>query len=283
MGRAANPSNSAIAVSVTSAVSRIVDFRCARRDDARMVRLYTMVLAVLCATTASAQKDALALAPPPSPATVIGTVTDSSGAPLNSAEVRLVVAGTHLGTSRTGDDGRFLIAGEFKGRSKLQVRRIGFLSREVELFFPRDTSRVLIIVLDPATEEVAGVEADDSTEVSMGRLRGFYERRRTNSLGHYFTRRDIVAKAFLSEVLRTTGGVTLTAARRTGYQIRMRGCQRAPLVWIDGGRTPNVELDEIARVDDVAAMEVYTTNSGVPAQFLDRSNGGCGVILVWTR
>lgn len=245
-----------------------------------MVFRYTIVLAAFCATTAHAQNSAVALAP----STVMGTVTNQSGAPLNGAEVRLVVAGTHRGTSRTGDDGRFLVAGELKGRSKLQVRRIGFVSHEVELFFPRDTSRVLIIVLDPAAVELAGVEAADSTEVSVEWLRGFYERRRTNSVGHYFTRRDIVAKQprFLSEVLRTTGGVTLMA-RRDGYLIRMRGCQQAPLVWIDGGRTPHAELDEIARVEDVAAMEVYTTNTGVPAQFLDRSNGGCGTILVWTR
>jgi hypothetical protein len=250
-----------------------------------MVRRYTIVLAVLCATTAYAQKNAVGLAPPPSPATVTGAVTNSSGAPLNGAEVRLIVAGTHLGTSRTRDDGRFSVAGELKGRSKLQIRRIGFQSREVELFLPRDTTRVVIIELEATAEQLANVEIIDQSEETSEWLKEFYARRKSNGVGHYFTRKEIGARSarFLSDVLRTVPAVTLSSSRRGGHTLRMRGCRYPPLLWIDGGRVPHAELDEMVRVDDVAAMEVYPTMAGVPAQYLDRSNVGCGTILIWTR
>ena len=63
----------------------------------------------------------------------------------------------------------------------------------------------------------------------------------------------------------------------------MRGCRDAPMVWLDGARVPGAELDEVIRPDDIAGMEVYASTAGVPAQFLDRTNRGCGTILLWTR
>jgi hypothetical protein len=154
----------------------------------------------------------------------------------------------------------------------------------VELFFPRDSARALLILLEPAPQDLAAMEVRDSS-LPEGLLKGFMDRRQSNALGHYFTREEILARQpqFLSELLRTVPGVTIAQSRVGGFRIRMRGCRYAPLVWVDGSRLPGLELDEIARTDDVAALEVYTTPAGVPAQYLDRSNVGCGTILVWTR
>ena len=219
--------------------------------------------------------------------TVVGTVTDSSGAPLAGADVRLVVAGAMVNRVRTGDDGRFFVSGDVRSgdRSTLDVRRMGFSAREVELVFPRDTMGVLIIVMDRSASRLAGSQIGDDAENASGWLREFYQRRKSHNLGIYFTRQDILSKQprYLSDVLRGVAGVTLSTSRRDGLIIRMRNCRYAPVVWMNGFRVAQTELDEVARLDDVAAMEVYLTNAGVPSEFLDRSNLGCGTILVWTR
>jgi hypothetical protein len=142
----------------------------------------------------------------------------------------------------------------------------------------------MTIVLEPVAAYLESF--DVFGDVSSGAwLSDFYRRRRENSFGRYFTQADIVGanKRVLSEVLRQTAGVTLTPSQRFGYVVRVRGCRDAPMIWLDGMRLPGAELDEVAKPDDVAALEVYRSTAGVPAQFLDRSNRGCGTILIWTR
>lgn len=244
-----------------------------------MIIRATTVLLLLAVNAAHAQRQTAAR-----PSAVIGTVTDSVGTPLNDAEVRLVVSGAAAAVARTGDDGRFMVTGELNGPTVLHVRHLGFRSREVELFFPRDTTRVLLIMLEPSYGRLASVEVVDTVESGVW-LREFNERRSTNSFGYFFTRAEMLKRQprYLSEVLRSLPGVTLMTSRRFGYVLRVRGCRYAPLVWVNNGRLPESELDEVARLDEVAAMEVYLSLAGVPAQFLDRSNAGCGTIVIWTR
>lgn len=215
--------------------------------------------------------------------TINGMVTDSIGRPLIGAEVSLVVQDTPVHVARTDEDGRFVVAGTLQGRSRLNVRRLGFQSRDVELFFPRDSTRPLFIQLEAAARDLEATEVRDSSGV--GWFHEFEQRRKANSYGYYFTREDINRRkpVFLSEMLRTVPGVSVGQLRTGGFRLRMRGCRYPPMLWIDGTRFPSTELDELARVDDVGAMEVYATTSGVPAQYLDRSNVGCGTILIWTR
>jgi Carboxypeptidase regulatory-like domain/TonB-dependent Receptor Plug Domain len=216
---------------------------------------------------------------------VTGIVTDSAGNALSGAEVRLVVDGSITGLVRTAVDGQFSVVADTTAQSRLQVRRLGFHPNETILAFPRDFSRRLEIVLVAAPPSLAGVEVVDRAAESSGLLQTFYDRRRTNAFGRFFTRDAIAAVRVqhVSEVLRTLPGVTLMLARGGGYRVRMRSCTQAPLVWIDGVRLPQAEIDDVAAPDDIAGMEVYASVAGVPAQFMDRSNGGCGTILIWTR
>jgi hypothetical protein len=256
-----------------------LDFDRSSHDDANVILRAITAMFFLAVGAAHAQRQTAAR-----PSAVIGTVTDSAGTPLIDAEVRLVVSGAETAVVRTHDDGRFVVMGELNGPTSLQVRHLGFRSREVELFFPRDTTRILIIILEPSSSALASIEIVDKAESSAW-LREFSERRKTNSVGYFFTRGEILAREprYLSEVLRSLSGVTLTTSRRDGYTLKVRGCRSAPLIWLNNQRVPDAELDEVARLDDVAAMEVYLSQSGVPAQFLDRANLGCGTIVIWTR
>jgi hypothetical protein len=239
------------------------------------------LLAALCAANLDGQVAAPAATPH---ANINGTVVDSAGRPLIGVEISLVVQDSTLSSTRTGDDGQFLVGGIISGRSWLHVRRLGFQSRDVELFFPRDSTRMLLIQLDATPQDLAAAEVHDTAGTHLW-LREFNERRQSNGLGHYFTRADIVRRQplYLSEMLRVVPRVTMARSRTGGLVLRMRGCRYAPMVWLDGSRVVGSELDEIARVDDVEAMEVYPTSAGVPAQYLDRTNVGCGTILVWSR
>jgi hypothetical protein len=114
------------------------------------------------------------------------------------------------------------------------------------------------------------------------RLREFYARRQSNSFGRYFEQSDIEKRhpQFISELFRQVPGVSLSASGRVGNTLRIRGC--APLVWVDGVRIPKAQIDEVVTPSDVAAVEIYSSFAGIPAQFFDRS-ATCGTVLVWSR
>jgi hypothetical protein len=48
-------------------------------------------------------------------------------------------------------------------------------------------------------------------------------------------------------------------------------------------RAPGAELDDVARPSDVAGMEIYPSNAGLPPEYQDRNNRMCGAIIVWTK
>jgi hypothetical protein len=216
---------------------------------------------------------------------VVGVVAQESGVPIPEAEVWLVVADTRVSAARSGENGHFLVAADVNGPSRLMIRRLGYRARQVPLEFPRDTINALLIMLEATPQRLPSVDvAADGDEIGDW-LRDFNERRKANRFGRFFTRDAIrkSGKQQASELLRTTPGVSLTAARRFGNVVRMRGCAFAPLIWLDGIRLPHTEFDEVAKPEDIAGLEVYTSTAGVPAEFTDRSNSGCGTIVIWTR
>jgi hypothetical protein len=55
------------------------------------------------------------------------------------------------------------------------------------------------------------------------------------------------------------------------------------MVRVDDQRVPGAELDEVVSPSDIAAMEFYSSAAGIPAQYVERGNRLCGLILVWTK
>jgi hypothetical protein len=239
----------------------------------------SVVLILACVGEARAQS------PQSSPRHVVsGMVVDTAGAPLDGAMVLLLTRDAPAASVSTANGGKFAIAGDMTGSSSLLVRRLGYHPREVPLSFPRDSAHLLTIELlinpAPLREIVVGPANPPS-----GWMRGFYERKNAHSFGHFFSRAEIRARnaIHLSEILRTVPGLSLMPGRGGGFLVRLRGCRLAPIVWVDGQRAPRSELDDVVMVNDIEGIEIYASTAGVPAQFLDRSNAGCGTILVWTR
>jgi hypothetical protein len=119
---------------------------------------------------------------------------------------------------------------------------------------------------------------------ALGRLRGFHERRQQRGTFGRFLEQDEIRRMnprLASDLFRTVPGVRLAANQTGGNSIRIRGCQ--PMTWVDDQRVPGAELDELIVPSEIAAIEFYPSSAGIPAQYLERGNRLCGLILVWTK
>jgi hypothetical protein len=211
---------------------------------------------------------------------VAGRVVDEGKAPIPSAELALMRQGEPSRTVRSGADGRFSFTNVRPGPIALTVRRLGYKATSVDV----DMSPAGVATpVEVALEEVASDIDMVVVEGSKGHLREFYERKASSNFGKFFERKDIEkrAPAYMSELFRTVPGATLSASERTGNRILLRGCK--PTIWVDGTRMPGADVDDVARPADIAGMEVYPSWAGLPAQYQDRDNRMCGVIILWTR
>jgi len=211
--------------------------------------------------------------------TLTGAITDATGAAVAEAEVTVIVAAADSVRLRSDGAGHFRVDGLSKPAVTVRIRRLGYQPKVVDITMKNEP---IVIVLDANPAELGTVKVQEAAMEHDERLRDFYARKGTNSFGHYFEQSDIERRhpQYVSELLRTIPGVTLGPSSRGGFSVRLRGC--APLVWLDGVRVPNAQLDELAEPTDVAALEVYSSFAGIPAQYFDRS-ANCGTILVWSR
>lgn len=213
---------------------------------------------------------------------VSGIVRDGNGNALDNVEVSLLTDGIIRIVVPSKGDGQFSLGNFSAGKATLQMRRVGYEQRNVNITIGADEKPTYLeIVLHeiPQKLEEVLVKADE-----QGRLRQFAEHKaHPNHFGRYFDRSDIRKRnpLYASEMFRTVAGVQLQASNTGGNIVRIRGCR--PLLWMDGQRVPGAELDEVARPSDIAGMEFYASNAGIPAEFMDKDNGACGIIVVWSK
>ena len=231
----------------------------------------------------SAQGAPLAAADPPATFQVTGVITDAAREPVPDVEVTTVYVGVGTRGAVTDSRGRFNLGRFPAGPLSLHVRRLGYEARDIEVKVGAGGQPTSVeIVLLPAPAELAGVSV---TADPHGRLREFYQRRQERAtFGRFLDSEDIRRRgpANASDLFRTVPGVSIkNNPAAGGNAIRIRNCQ--PMVWLDGQRTPGAELDEVIRPEEIAAIEFYPSSAGTPAQYLERGNRLCGLILVWTK
>jgi len=231
------------------------------------------------------------------PYRIVGKIVDPRGNPVFAAEVIVVERDSALHRTRSDSSGRFEIDGVRQLEVTLRIRRIGFQAQDLTVRVTKAGRLANVLVrMEPSVAALGRVVVDDTAppdEPPNPRLVGFKERVATNSFGHYVTP-EMLAKMrpqHASDALRELPGVvTRPAMRSIGNIVRLRGCgvrgqsaeKVGPLIWLDGVRLVGAEIDEVTEGVDIAAMEVYNSFAGVPAQYLDRS-AVCGTILVWTK
>lgn len=217
--------------------------------------------------------------PPTKLVTIEGVVSDGD-APVPSAEVGLTLDGMKQVFVRSGGDGRFAFADVPFGPGKIAVRRLGYKARTITLDMVKvRAGEPLKIDLESAANDLDTV----TVEAMKGRMEEFYNHKNNSSFGYFIDQPEIRKRAprFVSELFRTIPGARIQVSHRIGNTITLRGCQ--PRIWIDGVRTQDTEVDEVANVDEVAAIEVYPSWAGTPPQYMDRESRACGTIIIWSR
>jgi hypothetical protein len=213
---------------------------------------------------------------------VKGIVTDTAGEPIRGAEVLLSVAGEVAQIVRSRADGRFEFGGLTADPVSVRVRRLGYRTPRAPVRLRPDTAPSLTFILHMMPADIDGVVVDGSTDDSNGRLNEFYEHKRQGRFGYFLERTEIERRSpvHISELLRSLRGVHLAPTGAVGNTVRMRGCR--PMVWLNGLRVPDAEVDEVAQPGDVEALEVYVSMTGMPARLVDLV-GKCGAVVIWTR
>jgi hypothetical protein len=231
----------------------------------------------------SAQGALSAAADPPPTYQVTGVVTDAAREPVPDAEVTLIDPSVRAWGAVTDSRGRFALGRFPAGPLLLHVRRLGYEARtiKVEVGAGGQPTSVEILLL-PVVVELEGVSVSANPQ---GRLREFYQRRQQRAMFARFLDSDEIRRRGppnASDLFRTVPGISIrNNPAAGGNAIRIRNCQ--PMVWLDGQRAPGAELDEVIQPGEIAAIEFYPSSAGVPAQYLERGNRLCGLILVGTK
>lgn len=210
---------------------------------------------------------------------VSGIIRDASGVPVSDVEVGIIRGERLQQFFITAADGKFLLSGVAAGIVPLRIRRLGYAMQYLDVDARTPAASTLEIVLKAVPNELDEVmiAADE------GRLREFHQRRdQRGNFGRFLDAAEIrrLGPTNASDLFRTVPGIVIRTASG-GNTIRIRGCQ--PMVWLDGQRVPGAELDEVIQPSEIAAIEFYPSNAGIPAQYLERGNRLCGLVLVWTR
>lgn len=227
----------------------------------------------------------LAVLPVGAQGTLRGVVVDSAGrAPVSFADVSVVAL--HMIT-RADSLGRFTLAKVPKGQVELSVRRVGYEPQRQTIVLTGGSADSVLVVMVPQAE-VLSATVSEGERRRRQMVEGFYARR-ARGIGSYVTRDDLEARhARVPTDGLNMPGISLihtrygTSVRFIGTSTVRRDCP--PMLWVDGQRAPNMELDDIP-VNDIEGIELYHGPSTTPAQFWlgNMSNAVCGTIVVWSR
>lgn len=214
--------------------------------------------------------------------TVAGVIRDVAGLPVSDVEVGIFRGERLQHFFITGADGKFLLTGMARGVVPLRIRRLGYAMQFLDVDARLPSAATLEIVLKAVPSELEDVLISGNDQV---RLREFYERKQQRApFGRFLDEREIrrLGPTNSSDLFRTVPGIVISSGSTgAGNTMRIRGCQ--PMVRLDGQRVPGAELDDVIQPSEIAAIEFYPSNAGIPAQYLERGNRLCGLVLVWTR
>lgn len=226
------------------------------------------------------------------------SVTGLGGQPVPYANVGV------NGVRRMADDsGRLAIDIAPPQRLVLDVRRIGFRPRHVEVDAIGDST--VAIELEPSVQHLAGSTITAAQPRKSLELSGFYRRSQDRekgiNAGTFLTEEDIerrnphrITQMFEGlpsvAVRKKTAGCLTDHDRRCWAPVGRGNC--AMTVYLDGRRLNSIRvrdelayavgMDEIVLPTHVAGIEVYASAGRAPPEYQSLA-GFCGVILLWTK
>ena len=216
------------------------------------------------------------------PAHLSGIVLNNAGRPVSGAIVEVWQTG--LSTS-TDSSGRFELASLPVGTHALEVRRIGFAPHRIPVQLAARSPTAVQVVLDKQVRMLDAVRVSARTLYS--RRGAEIEQRRQRGFGHFILRDELERSptARVTDVLQRVPGVRVYPNQGGNIVAFTRGSTAfgpcRPTVYLDGHKLGTAEdLDFLASVNSLEAIEVYTSATQAPAEYW---GGGCGAIVLWTR
>jgi len=210
-----------------------------------------------------------------------GTVRSSiNGLPVSG--VMIAVKGSRV-FNVSDSTGSFTLVGLPGGRQTVRILYGDSLSYEKEMDLKQGKTLTLSVLLDVAATELAPIVVEAQTLSAERSLAGFYERKKSG-FGRYYTLADLKRRP-----LETLQALLL----ESGVQVRCRVGQCLPLasdggrlcvmsLFLDGVRMPADYLN-LARVDELAGVEVYKVPVEVPPEFSSGLRRSCGAVVMWSR
>jgi hypothetical protein len=229
---------------------------------------------------------ALAMTPLPSAgqAVLIGTVTDTLGAPIFGAEITIERSPAN---ARSDELGHFRLADIPMGETSVTVRRLGFAPFKVGVQVSQPSGAELTVRMVPVATSLPAVVVRADRMNYTGRLAGYYSRLDRKSAGYFITREEIDRErpSTMGQLLQRVPGVRASRGRVGTSGVRMRGRSCWPLVWIDGTPMPAGEVDLDSFVpSSIQGIELYLGSTTAPMSYIyDRDLSSCGTILIWSR
>lgn len=205
-----------------------------------------------------------------------GIVRDDLGRRVADALVSVASADTAI---RTNGDGTFLLRSMPAGTHGVQVRSLGYslTTRLVDLR-PNTTTDIQFSIPTTTTMAVFNVRAEaiprpDHKEFNERRKLGF-GRAFELKQGDYVDAADVLKMVPRVQVSYNRGVPAITMPDGTST------CN--PTIYLDGMKS-DMEAITLYPIDNIRAVEVYTSKYQVPARFMGSAFGGCGVVLYWTK
>lgn len=227
---------------------------------------------------------------------VNGRVTDhATGAFLSRVDVTLSRVGSDArGEVRlTGDNGTFRFSDVDPGAYTLRAGTPGYRVAE-HLIVVEPAKEVHVVI--PMSPEAIRLEPLIAITAREGRFMDGFEDRRAAATSHsvFFTHHEIqeLNAQFITEVLWTVPGLAVQSARlatdravlpmQSGLTPSGSTSGRCMALYVNGTLvTGDVPYDDIFPPEDVAALEIYSVQHEVPAQF--QLPGACGALVIWLR
>jgi len=231
-------------------------------------------------------------APAPTSAQVLEgyLLEGGSGEPIEGGTVGLFTPrGFTIDIGVSDDDGFFSLQAPDAGTYFMTADATGFVDLthgEFDLYAGEALS--FDVFLRPRPVEIEGVEAEVERlplamrvqEMRLGMV-GF--RARANSgMGHYITPERLRARnaAQASDILRAVPRMQIQQG--FGNEVRMDcGLFSAFIDGVQIWSGQAWEMDAFVYINDVSAMEIYTSLAQLPVEF--RKGGNCGAVVVWTK
>jgi hypothetical protein len=234
----------------------------------------------------------LQLVAAPLTGSVSGIVRNRNGSLVPGAIVSAVGAETTVLADQLG---RFALAGVMAGSRVVEARAVGYLPGRTQTTVRPGVEQQVDLVMDDSVIVLDPVVVEAEYQPYLAHV-GFTQRRRS-ALGHFLDTTDIDRSGAMrfEEVFRMVPGVKLRPNGSSLLVELQRGEGQLlnpalanycpPLYFIDGvhfplppTQTPSVPLVP----SEILAIEVYSNLISAPPQY-QRRDGGCGVILVWTK